>query len=63
MSMNCKSDEYHEGYKQAVQQTEHMTSLDVVHCISTYRFDPPDTDYQRGFLHGMENYYKSLGRV
>ncbi len=63
MCMNCKSNEYHEGYKHAISQTEFMLITDVVHSISSFRFDPPDTDYQLGFLHGMEAYYKTVGRV
>lgn len=55
--------EFQRGYQMAIEQTEHMSTIDVVHCISSYRFDAPDTDYQRGFLEGMEVYYKSLGRV
>tara|TARA_R110002096_G_scaffold387186_2_gene581352 strand:+ start:2857 stop:3042 length:186 start_codon:yes stop_codon:yes gene_type:complete len=55
--------EFQLGYQMAIEQTEHMSTREVVHSISSFRFDAPDTDYQRGFLEGMEQYYKSLGKV
>ncbi|MGB1270158.1 MAG: hypothetical protein ACPG45_10520 [Flavobacteriaceae bacterium] len=63
MSIKDKSDEYNRGFLHALDEAEHMLSIDVVHSISSFRFDPPDSDYQRGFLHAMESYYQSLGRV
>ena len=55
--------EYQSGFQHAVNEAEHMLTIDVVHSIASFRFDAPDTDYQRGFLEGMEQYYQSLGRV
>jgi len=55
--------EYQSGFQHAVDEAEHMLTIDVVHSISSFRFDAPDTDYQRGYLEGMEQYYQSLGRV
>jgi len=55
--------EYQSGFQHAVDEAEHMLTIDVVHSISSFRFDAPDTDYQRGFLEGMEQYYQSLGKV
>jgi hypothetical protein len=31
--------EFQRGYQMAIEQTEHMSTIDVVHCISSYRFD------------------------
>tara|TARA_R110002167_G_scaffold13051_2_gene55222 strand:+ start:2541 stop:2726 length:186 start_codon:yes stop_codon:yes gene_type:complete len=55
--------EYQSGFQHAVDEAEHMLTIDVVHSIASFRFDPADTDYQRGFLEGMEQYYQSLGKV
>jgi len=61
--MPVVSTEYQSGFQHAVNEAEHMLTIDVVHSIASFRFDAPDTDYQRGFLEGMEQYYQSLGRV
>jgi len=53
--------DFQKGYQHAIEQTEFMLITDVVHSISSFRFDPPDTDYQKGFLEGMEVYYRSVG--
>ena len=63
MSMKTRSDEYKNGYQHALYEAQFMLSIDVVHSISSFRQDPPDTDFQRGFLHAMEQYYKSLGSI
>ena len=63
MSMKTRSDEYKNGYQHALYEAQFMLSIDVVHSIASFRFDAPDTDFQRGFLEGMEDYYKTLGRV
>tara|TARA_B110000858_G_scaffold76832_1_gene89072 strand:- start:296 stop:472 length:177 start_codon:yes stop_codon:yes gene_type:complete len=55
--------EFDNGYQHALDEAQYMLSIDVVHSIASFRFDPPDTDFQRGFLEGMEDYYKTLGRV
>jgi len=55
--------EFDNGYRHALDEAQYMLSIDVVHSIASFRFDPPDTDFQRGFLEGMEDYYKTLGRV
>ena len=57
MCINCKSDEYNNGYQHALSEAEYMLITDMLHSISSFSFDPPDTDYQRGFLHAMEYQY------
>ena len=57
MCMKCKSQEYKNGYQHALEEAEYMLSIDVVHSISSFNQDPPDTDYQLGFLHAMEYQY------
>ena len=37
--------EYQSGFQHAVNEAEHMLTIDVVHSIASFRFDPPDTDY------------------
>ena len=55
--------EFDNGYRHALDEAQYMLSIDVVHSISSFRQDPPDTDFQRGFLHAMEQYYQSLGSI
>lgn len=55
--------EFDNGYRHALDEAQYMLSIDVVHSIASFRFDAPDTDFQRGFLEGMEDYYKTLGKV
>ena len=62
MCISCKSQDYKEGYQHALDEAEHMLSIDVVHSIASFRNDPPDSDYQRGFLHAMEYKYWKMSK-
>ena len=55
--------EYQSGFQHALNEAEYMLLTDVEISIASFHNDPADTDYQRGFLEGMEAYYKLLGRV
>tara|TARA_B110000908_G_scaffold30211_1_gene35773 strand:+ start:387 stop:563 length:177 start_codon:yes stop_codon:yes gene_type:complete len=55
--------EYQNGFQHALDEAQYMLITDVEVSIASFHNDPADTEYQRGFLEGMEAYYKLLGRV
>lgn len=55
--------EYDKGFQHALDEAQYMLSTDVEVSIASFKDDPADSDYQKGFYDAMCSYYRTLGRV
>ena len=46
------------GYKAAIQEVDDGDIYNIPAALELFVLDPPDTDYQRGYLSGLRNIYR-----
>jgi hypothetical protein len=48
------------GYRAAMEDPSYKTDLEVAQAMGAFIVDPPDTEFQRGYLSGLRERLRQL---